>query len=93
MNPMMKARSGRFFSCKPWGLAALLAGAAALGCSSPAAKQASAPAPEVEVTPAVSRDVQDTDEFTGRVEALFTVDLRPRDGILDQRAVQTGRRR
>ena len=32
----------------------------------------------MEVTPAVSREVQDTDEFTGRVEALFAVDLRAR---------------
>jgi RND family efflux transporter MFP subunit len=58
-----------------WRLGALLAGAVALGCAHPAAPPA-APSPEVEVTPAVSRDVQDTDEFTGRVEALFTVDLR-----------------
>jgi RND family efflux transporter MFP subunit len=60
-----------------WKLAALLTGAVALGCAHPAAPPA-APPPEVEVTPAVSRDVQDTDEFTGRVEALFSVDLRAR---------------
>jgi multidrug efflux system membrane fusion protein len=62
---------------KSWRVGALLAIAAALGCTPPAAPPA-APPPEVEVTPAVSRDVQDTDEFTGRVEALFTVDLRAR---------------
>lgn len=53
----------------------LLPVAVALGCTPPAA-QKTPPVPEVEVTPAVSRDVQDTDEFTGRVEALFSVDLR-----------------
>jgi membrane fusion protein, multidrug efflux system len=55
----------------------MLAITVALGCTQPAAQNA-APPPEVEVTPAVSRDVQDTDEFTGRVEALFSVDLRAR---------------
>jgi RND family efflux transporter MFP subunit len=55
----------------------LFTAAVALGCTPPAAPPA-APPPEVEVTPAISRDVQDTDEFTGRVEALFSVDLRAR---------------
>ena len=36
------------------------------------------PPPEVEVTPAVIGDVQDSEEFTGRVEALYSVDLRAR---------------
>lgn len=34
--------------------------------------------PPVSVAPAVQREVQDFDEFTGRLEATETVDLRPR---------------
>ncbi len=76
-RPTVEMRSGVVFSWKVWSLGVLLASAAALGCT-PQAEQKKPPPPEVEVTPAVSRDVQDTDEFTGRVEALFSVDLRAR---------------
>ncbi len=72
-----ECRKGILLLGKTWGFAALFAGVVALGCDHTAAKT-TPPPPEVEVTPAVSRDVQDTDEFTGRVEALFSVDLRAR---------------
>jgi membrane fusion protein, multidrug efflux system len=77
MNPTIEVQGGGLCSWKNAWLAAVLATAAALGCAPPAAQQAAA-LPEVEVTPAVSQEVQDTDEFTGRVEALYSVDLRAR---------------
>lgn len=38
------------------------------------------PAPSVSVAAAVERQIQDFDEFTGRLEATETVDIRPRVG-------------
>jgi membrane fusion protein, multidrug efflux system len=43
------------------------------------------PATQVSVAPAVQREIQDFDEFTGRLEATETVDVRPRvGGTLDR---------
>jgi membrane fusion protein, multidrug efflux system len=43
------------------------------------------PAAQVSVAPAVQREIQDFDEFTGRLEATETVDIRPRiGGTLDR---------
>ena len=39
---------------------------------------AAPPPPAVSVAPAVARSIQESDEFTGRLEATETVDLRPR---------------
>ena len=38
------------------------------------------PAPAVSVAPAVQKPIADSEEFTGRLEALETVDIRPRIG-------------
>ena len=60
---------------------ALVGGAAALsGCSeSRGAPQGGAGMlPQVSVAPAVQREVQDFDEFSGRLEAPQTVDIRAR---------------
>jgi RND family efflux transporter MFP subunit len=49
----------------------------AVGCGQEAPAQASAP-PQVSVAPAVQRDVQEFDEFTARLEAPDTVEIRAR---------------
>src|SRR6266567_3113500 len=53
--------------------------AAAAGCSSTAQSKAPAPAPpEVSVAEVVCKQLGDVDEFTGRSEAVNTVEVRPR---------------
>ncbi|MGL4232125.1 MAG: efflux RND transporter periplasmic adaptor subunit [Casimicrobium sp.] len=43
------------------------------------------PAPQVSVAPSVQRQIQEFDEFTGRLEATETVDVRPRvAGTIDR---------
>lgn len=52
------------------------------GCGRSDSAQAAGPppAPAVSVAPAVERQIQEFDEFTGRLEATETVDVRPRVG-------------
>ncbi|MFM9879076.1 MAG: efflux RND transporter periplasmic adaptor subunit [Burkholderiaceae bacterium] len=52
------------------------------GCGGQAQGQGGGPPPAapVSVAPAVERPVADTEEFTGRIEALESVDIRPRVG-------------
>lgn len=76
---------------KVWTLSLVgLSAAAALAlsaCADSHAKAAAAapPAPEVSVAEVVARDVTQWDEFTGRVEAVESVDVRPRvSGYIDQ---------
>ena len=47
-------------------------------CAHPAAQPADAPAPQVTVAEVIARDVTEWDEFTGRLEAVNTVAVRPR---------------
>src|SRR6202165_4503816 len=47
------------------------------GCSSSAQPRAPAPA-EVSVAEVICKQIGDSDEFTGRLEAVHAVDLRPR---------------
>src|SRR6266446_1835180 len=57
---------------------ATLAGLGA-GCSSSSSAQPKAPAlPEVSVAEVICKQIGDTDEFTGRLEAVHTVEVRPR---------------
>jgi RND family efflux transporter MFP subunit len=50
-----------------------------IGCSAnTAAQHAPPPPPEVTVAHVLSRDVTEWDEFTGRLQAVDTVDVRPR---------------
>jgi membrane fusion protein, multidrug efflux system len=57
---------------------AILAGLNA-GCSSSAQPKATAPAlPEVSVAEVICKQIGDSDEFTGRLEAVHTVEVRPR---------------
>jgi RND family efflux transporter MFP subunit len=48
------------------------------GCRSEANPQAAAPLPQVSVAAALEREVQEWDEFTGRLEAVESVEVRPR---------------
>src|SRR5687768_2827176 len=48
------------------------------GCRSDATAAPQAPAPEVSVAAALERDVTEWDEFTGRLEAVESVEVRPR---------------
>jgi multidrug efflux system membrane fusion protein len=61
-------------------LALALAATLLSGCDASQARnpQAGPPAPEVSVAEVVVREVTQWDEFTGRVEATETVDVRPR---------------
>lgn len=51
---------------------------AAAGCVRTAAQPAPPPAPKVTVAEVVNRDITEWDEFTGRLEAVDTVAIRPR---------------
>src|SRR5690606_2678551 len=70
----------------------LLAVALAVACSSSASPGDGAPpAPEVSVAQVLSRPVRQWDDFTGRVAAIETVDLRPRvSGYVQRVAYEEG---
>jgi multidrug efflux system membrane fusion protein len=59
------------------GVAVLAAAAIGGACSGPV-QQAAPPPPEVTVSEVICRQVSDNDEFTGRLEAVNAVELRPR---------------
>ena len=73
-------------------LAASVAIALAAGCSSHAEPSAGMPPPpEVSVATVLTRPVRAWDEFTGRVAAVETVDLRPRvSGYVQRVAYREG---
>jgi RND family efflux transporter MFP subunit len=51
----------------------------------------SAPSPEVSVAPVIEKRVKDWDEFTGRLQAVETVEIRPRvTGYIDKVAFTEG---
>jgi membrane fusion protein, multidrug efflux system len=56
----------------------VLTSLALAACASPAAQSAPPPAPPVTAARAVARDVTEWNEFTGRLEAVHHVDVRPR---------------
>jgi len=69
----------------PLALLALVAAASVTlaACASPAAQGAPPPAPPVTAAKALARDVTEWNEFTGRLEAVHRVDVRPRvSGLL-----------
>lgn len=72
-----------------------LAAAAIAACSSQAAPGEGAgmpPPPEVSVATVLSKSVRQWDDFTGRVSAIETVELRPRvSGYVERVAYQEGR--
>ena len=59
-------------------LLGILAAAILAACGSEAAPSAATPAPQVSVATVLSEPVQRWDEFTGRVSAVDSVELRPR---------------
>src|SRR5215471_10252907 len=59
-------------------LAIVLVAGVAAACTRTAAQPAEAPPQKVTVAEVVSRDVTEWDEFTGRLEAVNTVSVRPR---------------
>jgi multidrug efflux system membrane fusion protein len=59
-------------------LIAMLASAAAAGCRGEAATGSMPPPPEVSVATVLVKNVRPWDEFTGHIEAVETVELRPR---------------
>jgi multidrug efflux system membrane fusion protein len=56
----------------------VLAAGVLTGCARPAAQRADAPPPRVTVAEVVARDITEWDEFTGRLEAIHMVAVRPR---------------
>jgi multidrug efflux system membrane fusion protein len=50
----------------------------AAGCSQTAAQQGPPPPPQVTVAPVIEREVTEWDEFTGRLQAVDSVEVRPR---------------
>lgn len=74
--------------------AALLTLLVAGGCSKPGGSAGGPPgAPPVSVAPAVQRTVTDIEEFTGRLEAPRSVEVRPRiGGTIDQVHFRDGAR-
>ena len=69
---------GRFVTVVLPALAAAVITLLLQGCRSEATTQAAAPAPQVAVAEALERQVQEWDEFTGRLEAVESVEIRPR---------------
>ena len=63
---------------KPTLFASLAFTIVAAGCSQTAAQQGPPPPPQVTVAQVVERDVTEWDEFTGRLQAVDAVDIRPR---------------
>lgn len=59
-------------------LAAAIATLLLQGCKSEATTAVAAPLPQVAVAAALERDVLEWDEFTGRLEAVESVEIRPR---------------
>lgn len=61
------------------------------GCGSQAAEKSGPPPADVSVAPVISKNVRQWDEFTGRVAAVETVELRPRvSGYIERVAFKEG---
>ena len=73
---------------------AVLAAAAVLASCSAQAKQEPAPPPaQVTITAVAFKDLRQWDDFTGRLEAIDTVDIRPRvSGYIDGARFEEGAR-
>lgn len=81
MNPYRIGRIGMTLASSTLALSLLAA------CSEPSApaQQTAPPAPVVSVAPAIRQTVFDWNEFTGRLEAPETVELKPRvSGVVDK---------
>jgi membrane fusion protein, multidrug efflux system len=74
LGPMNASSLFHFSTCSAFPLLALVLA----GCAQTAAQPAPPPAPQVTVANAIERDVTEWDEFTGRLQAVDAVDVRPR---------------
>jgi multidrug efflux system membrane fusion protein len=79
----MNARCLSHYPALTWSQRWLIAGAGiAIGlltaCAQPAAQHADPPPPKVTAATVLSRDITEWDEFTGRLEAVDSVAVRPR---------------
>jgi len=70
--------TSRFPSSNPIPAFIVLCALAVSACARTAAQPADPPPPKVTVAQVVSRDITEWDEFTGRLEAVNTVAVRPR---------------
>src|SRR3990167_873103 len=72
--------------------AGILVALASAGCGTQAATPAGGPpAAEVSIAPVISRNVREWDDFTGRISAVESVELRPRvSGYIDRVAYDEG---
>ncbi len=62
------------------------------GCGSSGGTPSAAPPPEVSVAQVLQKRVKDWDEFTGRLQAVETVEIRPRvSGYIDQVSFTEGK--
>jgi RND family efflux transporter MFP subunit len=72
-----------------WGLVTALG--LMSGCSHQEAKQVAPPPPTVTIAPVEQRQVVEWEEFTGRAEAVESVEMRPRvSGYIEKVAFQSG---
>ena len=75
----------------PLALGVLFFGLLVAGCSRPAAQAAPPAAPLVTAAAAVARDVTEWDEFTGRLEPVQSVSIRPRvSGVISAVSFEEG---
>ncbi len=85
------ARSGTGMTHQIALTAGLLAVLALAGCTSQAEPSSAPPPPEVSVAQVLNKQVREWDDFTGRVSAVETVELRPRvSGYVERVAFQEG---
>jgi membrane fusion protein, multidrug efflux system len=61
-----------------WSSLIALVFVAGAACSNTAAQPGTPPPPQITIAPAIDRDITEWDEFTGRLEAIDSVDIRPR---------------
>jgi membrane fusion protein, multidrug efflux system len=62
-----------------------------VGCGNSGAPQGAPPAPQVSVAQVLEKKIKDWDEFTGRLQAVETVEIRPRvSGYIDKVAFTEG---
>src|SRR3954468_2457664 len=89
----MNMHTSRFALLAPatLGIAALLFVAANTACARVESAAAPPPLPQVTAAPSTARDVTEWDEFTGRLEAVQSVSVRPRvSGLISNVSFEEG---